>query len=100
MANKVRVAFVQRQSVADKDISALKVVPDLGLEVEAKRDRIGISVGCTHKVVGLWLPGDGRERWERLVPAWAPTPQGARCLLSDLRNFGLHADEGPVGVLL
>ena len=40
MANKVRVAFVQRQSVADKDISALKIVPDLGLEVEAKRDRI------------------------------------------------------------
>ena len=69
MANKVRVAFVQRQSVADKDISALEIVPDLGLKVEAERDRIGISVGCAHKVLGLWLPGDGRKRRERLVPA-------------------------------
>ena len=91
MANDVRVALDRRQCVADKDISALKVVPDRGLKVEAERDRIGIAVGSTHKVLSFWLPGDSRERWKRLVPVFffgRETTKGAQSWLSDLATRG------------
>lgn len=98
MANDVRVALDRRQCVADKDISALKVVPDRGLKVEAERDRIGIAVGSTHKVLSFWLPGDSRERWKRLVPVFflvvrQPKERKVGC------QTWPHADEGTASVL-